>query len=156
VPRRKYTETRPRAEHEDVYFVQAELVGLIKIGSTFDLGKRLAGVYLASPVPLRTLGVIRGAGRATEKELHRRFEVDRAHGEWFHPVPELLAYISEHAERIDPAPVVIINSNVLAALHRWESGDSEPRVSEFVAWCRVLGVDPADALEAPKSEVLPR
>lgn len=32
---------------------------------------------------------------------------------------------------------------------RWEAGDSEPRVSEFVAWCRLLDVDPADAIKAP-------
>jgi DNA-binding XRE family transcriptional regulator len=37
---------------------------------------------------------------------------------------------------------------------RWESGDSEPRVSEFVAWCRVLDLDPADAIKAPQ-EVTP-
>ena len=36
---------------------------------------------------------------------------------------------------------------------RWEAGESEPRVSEFVAWCRVLDLDPASALTA---EALPR
>ncbi|HEY5987165.1 MAG TPA: helix-turn-helix transcriptional regulator [Streptosporangiaceae bacterium] len=32
---------------------------------------------------------------------------------------------------------------------RWEAGESEPRVSEYLAWCRVLDLDPAAALTEP-------
>jgi hypothetical protein len=32
-------------------------------------------------------------GRRAERELHRRFEAHRLRGEWFAPVPELLAFV---------------------------------------------------------------
>jgi hypothetical protein len=58
---------------------------------------RLDSMQTGSPVQLRVIGVIAGVGQEHETALHRRFVAARSHGEWFHPVPELLAYIAENA-----------------------------------------------------------
>lgn len=78
-----------------IYFIQAEGVGHIKIGFTADedVLVRLADLQTGSPVPLRVLGTTPGAV-VEEKNLHRRFAAHRVHGEWFRPVPELLALIN--------------------------------------------------------------
>lgn len=78
-----------------IYFAQAEGVGHIKIGFTDgqDAGDRLASLQTGSPVPLRLLGTIPGSIEG-EKDLHRRFAAARVCGEWFKPVPALLALIN--------------------------------------------------------------
>lgn len=78
-----------------LYFALAEGVGHIKIGFTDgeDAGERLATLQTGSPVPLRLLGTLPGS-LEDEKDLHRRFAAHRVTGEWFKPVPELLAIIS--------------------------------------------------------------
>jgi DNA-binding XRE family transcriptional regulator len=97
----------PRSK--DLYFIQAAKVDLIKIGSSFNAVRRTEGFQVGSPVALRLIGVIEGAG-TSERELHRRFAAAHAHGEWFHATPELLAYVAEHArparsktERVEPS-----------------------------------------------------
>ena len=77
-----------------VYFIQETETGAIKIGTTKELQKRLQGLRSSNPNELKLIATISGDSRV-ERALHHRF--DRAHirGEWFRPVPELLAYISE-------------------------------------------------------------
>lgn len=78
-----------------IYFIQADGVGHVKIGFTAndDAAVRLATLQVGSPVPLKLLGTIPGT-LGDEKNLHRRFASARVHGEWFRPIPELLALIS--------------------------------------------------------------
>jgi hypothetical protein len=75
-----------------IYFVQADRVGLIKIGFAEDPESRLRELQVGSPVRLRLLRAEEG-GREREAALHRRFAHARSHGEWFFPVPDLLAYV---------------------------------------------------------------
>lgn len=79
-----------------VYFIEAEN-GLIKIGVSDDPVGRLAQIKTMSPLPLKLLGLIPGAGDVGEAEFHRRFADDREHGEWFRPSPALTSYIAAHA-----------------------------------------------------------
>jgi hypothetical protein len=90
--------TRRGGDRRDVYFIQAEQGGLIKIGVAGNPRDRLRTLQHTSPVRLRILAVIRAVGQAHETELHQQFAAIRSHGEWFEPTPELLAYIAEHAE----------------------------------------------------------
>ena len=69
-----------------VYLIECD--GFVKIGVTWDLEFRLRSLQLANPLPLHVLGVIPFGGnrlRAFQYEsiLHRRFDNDRIHGEWF-------------------------------------------------------------------------
>lgn len=81
----------PREQY--VYFIQGVDGGPIKIGITIDPEDRLQELQLGSPVMLCLRAVTKG-GLRLERQLHTRFAEVRSHGEWFHPIPELLGYIS--------------------------------------------------------------
>lgn len=59
-----------------IYFVQCEAVGLVKIGCTRDIRRRLDALATFSPVRLELVGLIRGTF-ADEEALHRRFAEHR-------------------------------------------------------------------------------
>ncbi len=90
---------RATEAERDVYFVQAERLGLIKIGVATDVMSRLRSLQACSPDRLVLLGLLRchNFGRS-EKEIHARFEAFRAHGEWFFPDDSLLTWIGGYAE----------------------------------------------------------
>jgi len=72
-----------------VYFIRAGARGPIKIGSTSDLGKRLASLQTASPQRLQLVGAIPG-GAELERAIHARLSEFRiSGGEWFGPAPEV-------------------------------------------------------------------
>ena len=79
-----------------VYFVQAESTGKIKIGQSDDVPKRMYALQCASPGKLTLLGKL-STKVVREEELHRRFHVHRAFGEWFDPAEEIMCYIRENA-----------------------------------------------------------
>lgn len=80
-----------------IYFVQAETGGLIKIGRTRHLGRRMQGLRSSCPIPLRALAVIvvdhPEVQVLYERELHDRFVSSRAHCEWFAPTDDLLEVV---------------------------------------------------------------
>lgn len=76
-----------------IYFIQDQTANLIKIGYTGgDATDRMSALQTGSPIGLVLLLTIQGE-RPVETELHRRFASARAHGEWFRPVPELVAFM---------------------------------------------------------------
>ena len=75
-----------------LYFVEG--AGLIKIGVTVDLDKRLKNLRAGCPVELVLLGDILGS-RALEAKLHKKFASACSHGEWFQGTDELREYIAE-------------------------------------------------------------
>lgn len=81
---------------EVVYFVQGEITGLIKIGSTGNILSRMGQLQRASADVLRLLHLQSGT-RADELVLHATFAPWRKHGEWFEPAAPLLRYIAKHA-----------------------------------------------------------
>lgn len=75
-----------------VYFVRESGTGAIKIGTSKQLSKRLTELSRILPYAIDLLATIDG-GREAEWTLHNRFRHARIRGEWFRPVPELLAHI---------------------------------------------------------------
>lgn len=78
-----------------VYFIQAGgPSGPVKIGTTGDLKKRLAGLQTSAPEDLILLDVIPG-GREKEAALHAQFQHLRMRGEWFVPGSEIFAFLRQ-------------------------------------------------------------
>ena len=77
-----------------VYFIQSADDGSIKIGTSKDVPGRIRSIVWETKRQLTLLAMMSG-DRDIEQSLHRRFAHARIRGEWFRPVPELLAYISE-------------------------------------------------------------
>jgi hypothetical protein len=80
-----------------IYFIQAEPGGLVKIGYTENLDKRLRIIQSHSPLKMKIIGKIRGS-RATEAEIHSKFNKDRKHGEWFVSSERLMKLIEIHGD----------------------------------------------------------
>jgi hypothetical protein len=78
-----------------VYFLQMQTPdgeGPIKIGFSRHPGARAEHFRFGSPYPLVLLAETPGA-RDEEREYHERFAHARLGGEWFKPVPELVAEV---------------------------------------------------------------
>lgn len=74
-----------------VYFIRAlDGTGPIKVGSSYWPHNRLKQMCCWSPIPLTLVAQTEGS-EFHERALHDKFDGARAHGEWFHPVPELVA-----------------------------------------------------------------
>lgn len=104
-PRRSSRGTLRVADRvREIYFLQADTLRLIKIGVTNDTSKRLSSMQTMSPDKLTLLGLmICPSYGALEAWLHNRFREHRAHGEWFHPALELMAFIEQNALDEDTA-----------------------------------------------------
>jgi hypothetical protein len=92
------TKARTRRERRDarwafVYFIQVVPDGPIKIGCAHDVIARLIDLQIGNHCELRLLTTMWG-GSNQEAALHRRFAEHSRRGEWFHPAPELLAFIA--------------------------------------------------------------
>lgn len=86
-----------------VYFVQAEALGLIKIGLTRDAVDRLKTLQVGSPDKLKLLGVIvHDDAEEIEHEAHIAFKDLHSHGEWFRPDARLLEFIARFASELVP------------------------------------------------------
>lgn len=93
-----------RAEVSVVYFVMRESDGLIKIGTSRNLAKRLVPIKKENG-PLK-LAATAGGDHKQETALHRKFAALRAEGEWFRPELPLLEHVyALMKERpLEPAP----------------------------------------------------
>jgi hypothetical protein len=85
-----------RLEISRVYFLQESSIGAIKIGTTKNVNTRVRTAATYTPHTLSVIASISG-NHEIKIDLHRRFADARIRrrGEWFRPVPELLAYIAE-------------------------------------------------------------
>lgn len=87
------TFTAPLPQGRYVYFIQSGGDGgLIKIGVTTDPQLRLKRLQTGSAAPLRLLGAVKG-DEAMERAYHAHFAAHHVRGEWFAPVPAVLAAI---------------------------------------------------------------
>lgn len=75
-----------------VYFMQSGESGPIKIGTTGNVWSRFSALQVSSPVPLY-LRAFQPGDRKVEQQYHETFRDHRLGGEWFEPVPALLATI---------------------------------------------------------------
>lgn len=92
-------ERRKSPPSSKIYFVQESIPdGFIKIGYTTQQMTghrgRLSDLQNGNPRRLVVLATMPGT-KLQELELHHRFDASRAMNEWFHPTPDLLAYIAE-------------------------------------------------------------
>lgn len=92
------TPPAPRGPQAVVYFIQRGDDGPVKIGYSRNPKGRLVSLQTSIPERLCILGIVDG-GKTEEMRLHRHFSAHCIHGEWFHPAPELLAYIREHGRQ---------------------------------------------------------
>lgn len=76
-----------------VYIIEAQ-GGLAKIGCARAPDQRLATVRTHSPLPTRLVAMWPGV-IADEMALHRRFERQRTHSEWFRVEDEFLCFMAE-------------------------------------------------------------
>lgn len=73
-----------------VYFLYS--AGLVKIGYTGDIFKRLAELKSMGGAHAELIGVVPGT-RQLEKSLHRIFKSDRQRGEWFQISDEIRRFL---------------------------------------------------------------
>lgn len=79
---------------DEVYFAYSG--GLVKIGVSQNIRRRLHSFKTAAPVPVLLVGRMSGS-TTLETELHRRFAPHRSHGEWFRLSDDLRQFILELA-----------------------------------------------------------
>jgi hypothetical protein len=97
---------RLREQSSQIYFVLSVRMNLIKIGFTAQsLALRLRELQTGSADELRLIATMPGDQEA-EAQLHDRFLASkvRTRSEWFHPTPQLLAFIKERASLREPWP----------------------------------------------------
>ena len=84
-----------------VYFIEAEN-GLVKIGCTNDIEKRLVNLQNMSPIPLNLLLLLNCDGEASriENALHRKLEKQHHHGEWFNLSDEKKKWIKQSKTKL--------------------------------------------------------
>lgn len=80
-----------------VYYIGAEGIPVVKIGTSINPSARLATLQTSSPVRLHIWATCTG-GRELEHRLHRRFAAHRHHGEWFHAAPEVIAFMEQEVQ----------------------------------------------------------
>lgn len=81
-----------RVTGEIVYFLRAG--DFIKIGKTTGTpDHRVSQLKTGCPFPIEVVATTPG-GLDVERALHKRFAALRAHGEWFHAAPDLLAHVA--------------------------------------------------------------
>lgn len=142
-----------------IYFVQAAIIGRIKIGYCHHtrLAKRTAALQTASPVPLVLLATTDG-NKAREAALHARFAACRAIGEWFDPAPALVRFITRLQGRRPLKPRPRLKRVDEAA--RWLLEQFRQRgiwkSSELFALAAQAGVSRAAIFEAKDRLNLPR
>lgn len=92
VLRKELIESTIFREESYVYFIQSDETGPIKIGVTNNIMYRLSMLQTGSPYQLH-IRALQPGDVSIERAYHQVFEEHRISGEWFEPVPKLLATI---------------------------------------------------------------
>ena len=79
-----------------VYFIQGSS-GLIRIGVTSNLHRRIHEAMVGNDRRVVLVGAISGTN-VLKRKLHRSFSEYYSHGEWFHPVKELVDFFFSFRE----------------------------------------------------------
>lgn len=77
-----------------IYFVASVADGLIKIGRTTDIEKRMAGLCNMSPTPLQLVAAVK-YHPYLERLIHDHLSDYRAHGEWFYADKPVIEFLRE-------------------------------------------------------------
>lgn len=125
-----------------VYFLQAEGSGLVKIGTAGNATARVQAIQSMCSEPLHLLAVHEESGLREERELHRKLEKHRSHGEWFSPAEAVL----EAARHPPPvvAPVPLWRGHRVAA--RLDESRPAAGSEELVLWAWESRLPPVEKL----------
>lgn len=106
-----------------VYFMRrADGVGPVKIGCSKWPQERLQSLQVWSPEKLEIVAAVPGTF-TDETRLHRQFAAYRLHGEWFEPVPPVLAAVARAASAGELPPKPANDRNVMI-MARFEAGET--------------------------------
>lgn len=86
----------PKGRPSYLYVIEGG--GLVKLGRSLNVKRRVRDLQRASPTPLQLLAVIPET-MLSEEDAHERWSELRQHGEWFEPTPELRGWIDRVARR---------------------------------------------------------
>jgi len=126
-----------------IYIVRAGEDGPVKIGYSADPDRRISKIQTDCPHRLSVLAT-GDADRYPEKQLHARFASARTVGEWFNPIPEILALARDigfvQRPRIDVTPHPLrewrekrgLSREELSALVESEGGHMDRRYCEAI------------------------
>lgn len=113
-----------------VYFIESERLGMVKIGCASDPEARRATMQVGSADKLILRGLIASDDAAAlEGMVHHVHARDRAHGEWFHPTPDVRA----DAEAMsNPASIAVLfgetGRTIPAASIKARKGEKAPSI----------------------------
>lgn len=91
-------------ERSKIYFLQAGADGPIKIGRSLNPERRVRDLAVSSPLTLTLIGLIDEGPEADERSLHKLFEHENIHGEWFEPskrLTDFINYVCQNFDRIE-------------------------------------------------------
>ncbi len=78
-----------------IYYIMSGETGRVKIGFTKgDPTKRMKSLQTGSPTKLGIVAIHPGTPD-TESKLHRQFDADRVHGEWFEFSDDLIVHVAD-------------------------------------------------------------
>lgn len=110
-----------------VYFVQRASGGLIKIGCSAYLERRIAQIATDLKAELRILAAAPGNFR-DEGRLHRQFAGIRREGEWFEATAELLAAV-DHITRTGKLPPPLEEDREIVMAARYLGGETLQQIA---------------------------
>ena len=134
----KYRSARERPEWRHVYFIEAEGLGLVKIGCADDARKRIGDLQVGCPVNLILRGVQHvDDASGHERSLHRTFAHLRTRGEWFRIEGDLAALMDLLAAPEDDKVRICFKPKepTGGATVYWDAGESVDSYVDRV--CRV-------------------
>ena len=73
---------RNKMNNDDLYIIQSDVTGMIKIGRSKNPQKRLKQLQTGNPNKLKLIVAFKGEGWK-EKNIHERLDRYRLEGEWF-------------------------------------------------------------------------
>jgi hypothetical protein len=73
---------RAKMNNDNLYIIQSDVTGMIKVGRSKDPQKRLKQLQTGNPNKLKLIASFKGEGWK-EKMLHERLRRYRLEGEWF-------------------------------------------------------------------------
>ena len=101
VPENNMRQQYKRSGPGVVYFIGSDESNYVKIGTTIDIEKRIAGIQTSIPFDLKILLIISG-GKNEERKTHSAFEQYRKRGEWFNNTGKLKMYLDYMSDNKNP------------------------------------------------------
>lgn len=158
---------KPPALPSSVYFARRASDGAIKIGTSTNVGRRLAALRSQHGCAVELLSTELG-GRARETEIHDALADHRLSGEWFAPTADVLVAAATAGALLPtrdiaaPGPRLrawrlregmtmtalarAVRASGASVVYEWERGTRRPRVHNAIALDRVTaGAVPCEA-----------